>query len=400
MRLFTVRNLLILGGGAATIALLGGLLAPVPLETNLAQAKRGPMTVTVSGEGWTRVKDEYEVAAPIGGRLLRSAFKAGDPVKAGQVVAVIEPPQPQFHDFRSQEELQGKAKAAEALHSLAVADLERTRAEHEYAKRKLDRSRVLTDKNVVSTGNLDEAERDARTREAAVFVAENVLKQRVAELEAAKAALAAPRLNEPPKVAQPPVEVVSPVSGRVLLVMRESETIVTPGMPIMKIGDITKLEVMLEMLSENAVKAREGAPAVLDGWGGKQLNARVRRIEPFGYTKISALGIEEQRVKVLLDFTDAPSEWQMLGTGFRMTAHIVTWQAKDVLKIPVSALFRDGNRWAAFVVSDHRAHLQHLAVGHINDTEAEILSGLTEKAEVILNPSDRITDGAVVRPAS
>jgi HlyD family secretion protein len=181
-------------------------------------------------------------------------------------------------------------------------------------------------------------------------------------------------------------------------VLKESETIVTPGMPILKIGDVRSLEVVLEMLSENAVKVREGASAVLDGWGGKQLNARVRRVEPFGFTKVSALGIEEQRVKVYLDFVDEPTEWQSLGDGYRITAHIVIWEGDNVLKLPIGALFRDGNRWAAFVAGDERAQLQHVGVGRVNNNEAEVLNGLREGTMVILNPSDRVTNGALVRP--
>lgn len=394
-----IRGLIALSVAALAIAALAALFAPNPVVVDVAEVKRGRMTVTVSSEGRTRVKHEYEVVAPLGGRLLRVNQKAGDKVVAGEtVVAVIEPPQPQFHDFRSIGELEAKVRATEALNALAAADLERAKAEYQFAKRELERNRELIGAKVVSQKSLEESERDAKTREVAIAVAENLLRQRAFELEAAKASLIEPRHDtESNRRTQAPVQVFAPANGRVLVVLKESETIVTPGTTIMKIGDVRNLEVMLEMLSESAVKVREGATAVLDGWGGKQLNARVRRVEPFGFTKVSALGIEEQRVRVYLDFVDRPTEGQALGDGYRVTAHIVVWQADNVPKMPVGALFRDGNRWAAFVATDQTARLRHVEVGNVNNAEAEILNGLPEGAQVILNPSDRITDGVTIR---
>jgi HlyD family secretion protein len=193
------------------------------------------------------------------------------------------------------------------------------------------------------------------------------------------------------------VLVRSPVSGYVLDVAQESETIVTPGQRIMLVGDVTDIEVMLEMLSEDAVKAKPGMDALIEGWGGMPLHGRVRLVEPFSYTKISALGIEEQRVHVLIDFTDPREKWQAMGHGYRVTGRIITWVGHDVLKLPMGALFRDGSRWAVYTIEDGVARRRYVELGHINEAEAEVLSGVTTGAKVILHPSDRIAEGVPVR---
>lgn len=379
---------------AVLVVLLAYLLAPTPVSVELARAARGPMTVTVSSEGQTRVKDEYEVSAPIGGRLLRIALKAGDAVtKADTVIAVIQPPPPQFNDVRSMAELQAKVRAAQAAQAAATADLERAKAQLEFAKSELSRDQSLVGVNAVTQTNLQQSQRNVKTSEAAVVAAEDVLKQRTAELDATLASLSGPDVGGEEGRPQDPVVVRAPVTGRVLRVLKESATIVAPGMPLVEIGNVGNLEVMLEMLSEDAIKVREGATATLDGWGGETLHARVRLVEPFGFTKISALGVEEQRVRVFLDFTDPPQAWERLGQGYRVTAHIVVWHDDHVLRIPIGVLIRDGNRWAAYVAQGGVAHLQPLEIGHTNDTEAEVLKGLSEGQQVILHPSDQVTEG-------
>lgn len=398
MRLLRIRSLVAIGAAALLIGLLVVLFSPDPIAVDVARAGHGPMVVTVSSEGKTRVKEQYEVDAPLAGRLLRLNLKAGDKVVAGEtIIGIINPPQPQFHDSRLKTELEAKAHAAKAAHAVALADLERVKADFEFAKREQDRNNALSKIGAVSERILQQSERDAKVREAALLVAENIVKQRASELESAKASLVAPNVIDEPLVAPPSVEVRAPVSGRVLNVLRENESIVSPGMPLIQLGDVTKLEVMLEMLSEDSVKVHEAASAKLEGWGGEQLNARVRRVEPFGFTKISALGIEEQRVRVLLDFTDSPETWQMLGHGYRVNAKIVVWKDDNVLKVPIGALFRDGNRWATYVIFNNSAQLRHLEVGHLTETDAEILDGLADGAQVILHPSDRITSGIPIK---
>jgi HlyD family secretion protein len=401
MRRPRIRGVVAISAVLLLVGLLAFLLAPDPIAVDTAVVKRGPMVVTVSSEGRTRVKEQYEVVAPIAGRLLRVSLKAGDSVVAGEtIIGTIEPPQPQFHDSRASAELKAKVQAADASRALAVADLERAKADLEFAKREYERNQSLSGIGAVSDRILQQSSRDAKMREAAVLIAESMVKQRVSELELAKASLGLPGAANPLEGSIPASGMVlrAPVTGRLLNVLKESESIVSPGMPLMQLGDVTQIEVMLEMLSEDAIKVREGAVAAIEGWGGRQLNARVRRIEPSGFTKISALGIEEQRVKVLLDFTDPPEAWQTLGNGYRANAKIVVWNSDNVLKVPMGALFRDGNRWASYVVVDNLAQLRHLEIDHFTDLEAEVVSGLPEGASVILHPSDRISAGTPVKP--
>lgn len=398
MRLRRSRGIFAAVALAALLGVLAVLFRPNPVVVEAAIASRGPMKVTVSSEGRTKAKDQFEVVAPIAGRLLRISLKAGDSVVEGRtIIAVIEPPQPQFNDSRSNAELEAKVKAAEAALGHALADQDRAKADLEFAKQEIDRNRSLSSIGAVSNRVLQQAERDIKTREAALMVAESVVKQRTSELELAKASLTNPSPG-PSEASDPPpsLEIRAPVTGKVLNVIKESEAIVTPGMPLVQLGDVTKLEVMLEMLSEDAVKVRPGSSAVLEGWGGTQLNARVRRIEPSGFTKVSALGIEEQRVRVMLDFTDPPEKWETLGHGYRVNAKITIWNGDNVLKVPLGSLFRDENTWACYAIVGGQAQLKHLEIGHINDAEAEVLAGLADGAAVILHPSDRITNAVPV----
>lgn len=396
MRLPRLRTVVVTGIAAAVVALLAFLFAPSPIQVDEGVVSRGAMTVTLSSEGKTRVKELYEVVAPIAGRLHRVALRAGDPVFADRtVIFTIEPPQPQFHDSRSNAELEAKVRAAEASRDHAKADLERARADYEFAKREDTRNKELSKIGAVTDRILQQTERDTKMREAAVEVAENVIKQRDSELELARASLSRPTSSEAPGA--PNLEVRSPIDGEVLNVLKESEMIVAPGAPIVQLGDTRKLEIMLEMLSEDAVRIAPGATATVEGWGGGALRAKVRRIEPAGFTKISSLGIEEQRVKVLLDFLDPPEAWRHLGAGFRVTAKIQVWTSPDVLKAPLGALFRSDNRWAAYVARDGVAHLTKIDIGHVNDAEAEVLDGLKGGDSVILHPSDRIADGVPVK---
>jgi HlyD family secretion protein len=370
----------------------------VPVD--VAVAIIGPMSVTVLSEGKTRVADHYEVVAPLGGRLLRIDIKAGDEVVANKtLIATIEPPQPQFNDVRSRASLAAKVRAAEALYALAEAEIEHAQARYTFALADLARSRSLTARGATSARSLEQAELEVKTQHAALNVAEKTRTQRRFELESASAALIGPSAT-PGGGDKSCIEVRSPVDGRVLNVVRESEMIVAPGIALVEIGDPARLEVVLEMLSEDAVKVREGAPAILEGWGGEHLQARVRRIEPFGYTKISALGIEEQRVRVRLDFLDPPQAWRTLGHGYRVSARIVTWEEANVLRLAAGALFRDGNAWAVYAVAGSTAQLRHVVVGHLNGLEAEVLEGLSPGEQVILHPSDRIATGTPVAPRS
>jgi HlyD family secretion protein len=392
------RTMLVLAAFLGLAGLLAVLFGPDPQPVEIARATRGDMVVTVSSEGKTRVREEYEVTGPVGGRLLRVLLKAGDQVVANEtVVATVEPPQPNFNDLRSQAELEAKVRAAESALAQAHAELERARAQLDFAELDVTRYRRLAAQGVTAQRAIEQYVLEAATRRAALQVAQRAVEQRTAELEQAHAALLGPGGRAPGQAAHP-VQMRSPISGRVLNVIRESETVLTPGQPILVVGDVAQIEAMLEMLSEDAVKVREGMPALLEGWGGAPLNARVRRVEPFSYTKVSALGIEEQRVRVFLDITAPIEAWRAMGHGYRVTGRIVTWEGRGVLKLPMGALFRDGARWAVYTRDGGAARLRHVQLGRLNQAEAEVLHGVTEGTEVILHPSDRVADGVLIRP--
>ncbi|MBV8911483.1 MAG: HlyD family efflux transporter periplasmic adaptor subunit, partial [Acetobacteraceae bacterium] len=397
-RRFRGRNVLLLAALFGLVVLLAILFGPEAQPVDTAAAARADMIVTVSSEGKTRVKQQYDVNAPVGGRLRRVPLKAGADIVGGEtVLATIEPPAPQFNDARSQTELLAKVRAAESALAQAEADLIRARSQLDFAEKDVVRYRDLAAQGVTAQRSLSQYVVEADTRRAALAVANKMVEQRQAELEQAHASLIGPAaiaVGQP----MPVVEVRAPVTGRVLDVQRESETVINQGQPIMTVGDVRDIEVMLEMLSEDAVKVRPGMRAFIEGWGGTPLNARVRLVEPFSYTKVSALGIEEQRVHVLLDFTDPLEKWQAMGHGYRVTGKVVTWEGKDTLTLPMGALFRDGTRWAVYTVDDHVARLRHVELGHLNENEAEVVGGIPPGAEVILHPSDRIADGIPVRP--
>jgi HlyD family secretion protein len=392
------RTVAIVAALVLVLGLLAVLFSPDPQLVDLASAVRGDMAVTVSSEGKTRVKEEYAVTAPVGGRLLRVLLKAGDQVVANQtLVATIEPPPPQFNDVRSQAELEAKVRTAESALAQARVELERTRAQLEFAEADVVRYKDLAARGVTPGRTMEQYTLEADVRRKAFQIAQRAVDQKTFELEQITASLMGPSGGQKADE-QRPIEVRSPITGRVLNVLQESETVVQPGQTILTMGDPTQIEVMLEMLSEDAVKVRKGDTATLEGWGGAPLHMRVRRIEPYGYTKISALGIEEQRVHVLLDFTDPPEQWATLGHGYRVVGKIQIWDGKQVLKLPMGALFRDGARWAVYRVENRTARLQHVELGHLNDIEAEVLAGVAEGDQVILHPSDRIADGVPVRP--
>lgn len=388
-------GILILG----SIGGLAVLFGPDPLQVDMGIAEHGPMSVTVTAEGRTQVFDNYEISAPIAGELGRINLQPGDHVTANKtLLAVIYPSQPQFHDERSQAELQAKVAAAQAQYDKTVTEVDRAEEQYKFAITKMKRYKQLDAKGVISRQEMDQIEMEAKIQKSALKAARKAIKQHEAELNAVKASLIDPSNTTIVKSKRKTVKVYSPVSGRVFKILKESETQVTPGMPLIVLGDATKIEIVLEMLSEDAVKVQEGAEAVLHSWGGKTINAKVKLIEPFGYTKVSALGIEEQRVHVLLSFTDPPEIWNKLGDGYRVNAKIVVWKNDNVLKLPMGALFRDGAEWATFVVDDSGvAQLKHIQVGHINDIEAEILDGIDKDAKVILHPSDLVANGVPVR---
>lgn len=378
---------------------LGGLLAwawwPQPVEVDAAHVERGPMQVTVNEEGVTRVVDRYVVSAPVAGRLRRIELRAGDPVQDGQVVARIEPAEPPLLDVRTRTEAQARVGAAEASVRQATAKVQAAREQLDRARLETTRQRALVQGGATAQRDLDDAITDERTRTADLASARSAV--RVAQEDLARAQAALRRLSGEDDRAGPRVDVVAPVSGAVLRVARESEGPVQMGEALLEVGDPSALEAVVDVLSTDAVRIRPGAPVALVRWGGNgALSGRVRRVEPSGFTKVSALGVEEQRVNVIVEPATGDG-WGPLGDGYRIEARIVTWRADDVLQVPAGATFRSGDGWAVYVIDEGRARQRAVRLGERNDDRAQVLGGLREGDPVVLHPSEAVREGARVR---
>lgn len=386
--------------GAGALAILVGVVRafmPQPVGVDLAEVGRAGLEVTIHGEGKSRVRENYRVSAPIAGRLLRIEREPGDIVIAGDtIVATMEPADPIFLDVRSEAQAQAQIGASEAARSLANAQLSRKQAELEFANRELARAQELAGRDNISERTLDQRELDVKTLEAEVATAHSNLQKTDSELTLARAALIRPAEGAEGGEACC-VHIVSPVSGRVLRLLQESAGVVQAGQPLLELGDLSDLEMVIDLLSTDAVKVDAGDRAYIDHWGGPYpLAAVVRLVEPSGFTKISALGIEEQRVNVILDIIEDSSRWQNLGDGYRVEAFIVVEAKADVVSVPVSALFRDQARWAVYRVVDGDATLTPIEVGLRNTRHAEVLSGLASGDIVVIHPPNAVSEGVAV----
>ncbi|HEU0302926.1 MAG TPA: efflux RND transporter periplasmic adaptor subunit [Longimicrobium sp.] len=365
-------------------------MRPVPADVETAAVARGPLRVTVDEDGVTRVQERFVIAAPVAGRLLRVGLREGDAVAAGDVVARIAAAP---LDARTVRQGQAAVAAAEAVWREAGAALAAREAELAQARREARRLRVLQEAGAVSQQAREQAETAEQVGARAVAAAAARVRAAAADLEAARAAVTG---ADPAALAGETVtEVRSPVRGRVLRVAQESETPVAPGAPLVELGDAAALEVLVDVLSTDAVRIRPGMPVLVEEWGGAGvLEGRVRTVSPSAFTKVSALGVEEQRVNVVADLLASADP---LGEGYRVEARIVTWQAGGVLRVPLSALFRHGAGWAVFVADAGRARLREVRIGHRGDEEAEVLGGLRAGDTVILYPADDVADGVRVR---
>jgi HlyD family secretion protein len=393
---------LIFWGAIAGLVAIGLALAfrPQPVAVDVSDVKRGSLVVTVEDEGKTRVHDIYVLSAPVTGRMRRIDLHVGDPVVAAEtVVAQIEPIDPAFLDPRSEAQARAEVRAAESAETLARAAVEQAQAELDFAHREFDRARELIQKNTISQHDLDEAERSYRTRRAALLTAQAELDRSAYQIERARAQLMSPAETQRTAGECACIALRSPVNGQVLQLLQQSEAVVAASTPLAEVGDARDLEIAVDLLSTDAVKVEAGQRVIIDGWGGQTpLEGRVRLVEPFGFTKVSALGIEEQRVNVIIDIVSPRDEWTRLAHGFQVDARIVLAERANVLKVPLTALFRDGDDWAVFVAAGGRAALRHVMLGERNGIEAEIVSGLTEGETVVLHPSDRVVDGVRVAP--
>jgi HlyD family secretion protein len=395
----TRQRLLLLG---VFLALAAGLIyafMPRAISVDAVTVTRGPLQVTVNDDGRTRIKERYVVSAPLGGRLLRVELHPGDVVEAGKtLLTAIEPTDPQLLDPRALAQAEARVKSTQAAREQAGPQLERARTAHEFAATELERANRLYKEGTFSHQELDNAEQKERTTAAELKAAQFALQIADYELEQAKAALLRTKPGGATNSDAWRFPLLSPIHGRVLRVFQESSAVVAAGARLLELGDPADLEVEIDVLSPDAIRIKPGAKVFLEHWGGDApLLGRVRLVEPSGFLKISALGIEEQRVNVIVDFTDPLEKRPTLGDAFRVEARIVTWESADVLKLPVGALFRLGDDWAVFVVADGRAKLQRITIGQRNDLEAEVGQGLAPGDRVIVHPSDKVQEGTSVK---
>jgi HlyD family secretion protein len=366
------------------------------VAVELAEVAPRTIEVAVEEEGEARIREVFTISATIGGKLQRIGLHAGDAVVADEtVVAVIGPAAPALLDARARAVAEATVAAAQSAVDLARAQVAQAEAAVEFTAAEASRSIALYERSAISTRLRDTAVLEQRTAMAALDSARANLSVRERELESARAVLGAP---DPTAADACCVSLVAPVSGKVLRVLSEDEQVVAPGTPILDIGNPGNLEISVDLLSRDAVRVREGAAATVSGWGGPPIPARVERIEPSATTQVSALGIDEQRVGVILALEGDPQDWHLLGHGFRVIARITLWRQDDVLSIPVGALLRDGSDWATFMVQDGRARLQTITLGERNEDFAQVLTGLAAGDAVILHPSDTVADGVAVTP--
>ena len=374
---------------------LAWLLRPQPVLAETARITRGAFERTVDEQAKTRVREHFVVSTPLAGRVERISLIEGDIVRSGETLAVLHPVEPSLIDARTRSELENRVAAAQAAKERAQVSVIASEAELSQAQADFERSTTLAAQKLVPPAKL-EADRllvALKTQElaaarASVHVAGH-------EIDVARAALSRASGADQGGAAW---FIRSPVEGRIVRVMQISEATVGVGTPLLEIADARNLEVVAEVLTSEAAQLKPGARVDLTNWGGATtLEARLRRIEPLAFTKISALGVEEQRVNVLIDIVSPPSEWTTLGEGYRVDAHISAFHSDNVLRVPTGALFRSGEQWTVYRVSaDGRARLTRVKIGQRNATDAELLRGLAENDRVVVYPSDAIKDGTRV----
>lgn len=384
--------------GLAFLAGVVGMIViawlPKPVPVDLATATRGPLRVTVDEDGLARVTDRYVVSAPLSGNLARVELNPGDAVEQGQILARIVPLAPPLMDERTRQQQEARVAAATAAQRQARATINRASAALEFSERELARQRSLGERGSAPAAVVDRAELELRTRREEVTSAR--FGSRVADFELQMAQAALGRISERDGTGEQ-MEVPCPVDGRVLRVIRSSEGVVQAGTPLLEIGDPSALEIVVDVLTSDAVHIEPGARVSIERWGGdRALEGRVRLVEPSAFTRTSSLGVEEQRVNAIIDLITPHAEWRALGDGYRVEARVVVWEEDDVLRVPGSAVFRSGDGWAVFAVRDAVATLTPVEVGRRNGFQAEISGGLGDGDRVVVHPSDRVSDGVEV----
>jgi HlyD family secretion protein len=388
-----LKNKRLIAGVIVVVGIVAAAMWPSSIEVGVTTVVRGPMQVTIDEDGVTRIRDRFVVSAPVAGRLHRVELEPGDPVVGGKtVVARLTTAESPLLDPRTRGELAAGVDAARAAVGQAQAERARAAAELERAQTTLRRQQELMKAGAIASDALDASETAVMTAQEAARAADFTVSRSEYELQLARARLQAP------SAAGRAIEVVAPVSGVILKRLRESETVVPVGDPIVEIGDPSRIEIVADFLSTDAVRIPPNAPVLIEQWGGNQpLMAKVRRVEPAGFMKVSALGVEEQRVNVIIDFADPAAAGRRLGDAYRVDVRVIVWREDSVLKVPVGALFRRGEGWAAFGVEDDRARVKTVTLGQRNATEAQIASGLSEGQTVVMHPPDTLMDGMRVK---
>ena len=383
-----LKNKKLIASVLVVAAIVAMAMWPESMEVTVVRAERGPMQVTVDEDGETRVRDRFLVTAPVSGRVHRIEIEPGDPVVRGKtLLARITPAESPLLDSRTRGELQAAVDAATAAVGQARAERQRAGTALDRARSTLRRQQDLMKAGAISSDALEASETELASAEDALRAAEFTERRAESEQQLARARLSAPSASGRS------VDVFSPVDGTVLRRMRESEGVVPVGEPLLEIGEPGRMEIVADLLSTDAVRVSPDAAVLIEQWGGGHtLHGRVRRVEPSGFMKVSALGVEEQRVNVVIDFT-TPAEAARLGDGYRVEVRIVLWQEKDVLKVPVGALFRQGDGWAVFVVEEGRVRRQAVQLGQRNENEGQVTSGIEAGATLVLHPPDTLTDG-------
>ena len=367
---------------------------PRPVSAELGQVARGPLRVTVDEDGQARVKDRYVVSAPLAGSLGRIELEPGDAVRQGVVVARIAPAAPALLDVRARSTSEARLMQALAAQRQARVQIEHAQATYDLSLSEHKRQKQLFDRGAGARQPLEQAEINERRAthelDAQKFAA------RVADYEVEMARVAVARISGQ-KGGDAELDVPSPIGGRVLKVLHKSEGVVLPGTQLVEVGNPAALEIVVDVLTSDAARIAPGARVAIDRWGGPALEGRVRRIEPSAFTRLSALGVEEQRVNLLIDLTSPAGEWVTLGDGYRVEAHIEVWSAPDVVQVPASALFRQDGGWALFRVDGGVARLTPVEIGQRTAQRAQILRGVTAGQRIVVHPSDRVADGVRVK---
>ena len=390
-----IRRGLIAVAVLAVVGLIVVAWIPNPVEVEVATVTRGPLVVTVNEDGRTRVKDRYLVSAPITGNLARLDLEAGDTIEEGQILARLVPLPPPLLDSRTRAEAKARVDSAVAARRQAQAAVNRARFQRDFAKQESERALAVVKQGGLARSDADRAvstyhgsEEDLRSAEFGGRVAEH-------QLTLAQTALM--QLTGKAEEGEQ-LDIISPVAGQILKVFQESEGVAPGGTAIVEVGDPAALEVVVDVLSQDATRIPAGAKTTIERWGGKNsLLGHVRVVEPSAFTKLSALGVEEQRVNVIIDMDDDRELWSNLGDGYRVEARISVWEGEDVLKVPASAVFRSDETWATFVVEEGTAVVRTVELGETNGLETEVLSGLEEGDAVIAYPSDSVRDGVSVK---